>query len=125
MPELNAARRCGLVVLVLLAACSRSETVPRGVAVGDARHGARLISATGCGACHTIPGISGAHGLVGPPLTAMGRRTMVAGLLPNTPENLVHWLRAPQSVAPGNAMPDMGLDDRDAHDIAAYLYSLR
>ena len=55
----------------------------------------------------------------------MAERTIIAGMLPNTPGNMIHWLEAPQSVVPGNAMPNMELDDHDARDIAAYLYSLR
>ena len=63
--------------------------------------------------------------MVGPPLVGWARRTMVAGYLPNTPDQLVRWITAPQSVAPGNAMPNLGVTDRDARDIAAYLYTLR
>ena len=71
-----------------------------------------------------IPGIDNARGLVGPPLDHMGRRIFIAGLLRNTPDNLVSWLRDPQAVVPGNAMPDMGLSDEQARDITAYLYTL-
>ena len=46
-------------------------------------------------------------------------------MLRNNPENLVTWLRDPQQVVPGNAMPDLGLTDQQARDIAAYLYKLR
>ncbi|HEY1433445.1 MAG TPA: c-type cytochrome, partial [Stellaceae bacterium] len=77
------------------------------------------------GSCHTIPGIREARGRVGPPLDNIGERTIVAGLLPNTPDNLMRWLETPQSVVPGNAMPNMGLSDHDARDVAAYLYTLR
>lgn len=93
--------------------------------VGNPKHGAKLIAHEGCGTCHTIPGIEGADGLVGPPLNTIGKRMIIAGVLANTPANLIHWLMAPQSVVPGNAMPDMGLSARDAADIAAYLYTLR
>ncbi|HEY6434553.1 MAG TPA: c-type cytochrome [Acetobacteraceae bacterium] len=93
--------------------------------VGNPRRGAALIAHEGCGTCHTIPGIDGARGLVGPPLDTIGKRMIIAGVLPNTPADLIHWLMAPQSVVPGNAMPDMGLSARDAADIAAYLYTLR
>ena len=92
---------------------------------GDPDRGAQLIQSYGCGACHTIPGIEGAEGLVGPPLTMIGRRVYLAGLLRNTPENMMTWLQSPQSVVPENAMPDMGITARDARDIAAYLYKLR
>jgi cytochrome c1 len=46
---------------------------------------------------------------------------MLAGRLPNGPENLERWLRGPQAVKPGSAMPDLGVTERDARDIAAYL----
>jgi cytochrome c2 len=95
------------------------------VAVGDSRAGRQTIHDVGCGACHTIPGVRGAHGMVGPPLVSWSERTYIAGQLPNTPENLVRWLRDPRAVEPGTAMPNVGLDDRRARDVAAYLYTLR
>jgi cytochrome c oxidase assembly factor CtaG/cytochrome c2 len=91
---------------------------------GSPARGATLIGKFGCGACHTIPGINGADGLVGPPLDHMGKRVYVAGVLRNTPDNMMTWLRDPQSVVPNNAMPDVGLNERQARDIAAYLYTL-
>lgn len=111
------------LVLAALAACAPEPTA--GPVVGDAARGRDLIAARGCGACHQVPGVSGAHGLVGPPLDHMARRTIVAGVLPNTPPNLIRWIEAPQSIVPGNAMPNMELTDHDARDIAAYLYTLR
>jgi cytochrome c len=72
-----------------------------------------------------IPGIEQADGLVGPSLDHMGRRIFIAGLLRNTPDNMMTWLRSPQAVSTGNAMPDMGLDEDQARDITAYLYTLR
>lgn len=92
---------------------------------GDAGHGRQVIRDYGCGSCHTIPGIHGAEGAVGPPLYFMGRRTMIAGELPNTPENIVKWIKDPRSVEPKTAMPDLGLTDQQARDAAAYLYTLR
>lgn len=97
----------------------------RSVAGGDAHFGEVAMEKYGCGSCHTIPGVPGALGTVGPPLTAFGRRGYVAGVLPNTPENLVRWIMAPQSVLPGNAMPDMGVSPGEARSIARYLYTLR
>lgn len=92
---------------------------------GDPARGATVIGQVQCGACHEIPGIPDAHGLVGPPLEHFGRRTMVAGVLPNTPDALEHWLVDPQGVTPGNGMPATGLNDQQARDVAAYLYTLR
>ncbi len=113
----------GLTAATLAAPLAAAAQAP--ASVGNPRHGAALIAHEGCGTCHTIPGIADAHGLVGPPLATIGARTMIAGMLPNTPPNLIKWLMSPQSVVPGNAMPDMGIDARDAADIAAYLYTLR
>ncbi|HZZ88551.1 MAG TPA: c-type cytochrome [Caulobacteraceae bacterium] len=110
---------------VALAACgSRSPPIWPAFG-GDPARGAAMISRVQCGACHEIPGIADAHGLVGPPLAKFGRRTMIAGMLPNTPDALVQWLRDPQSVIPGNAMPSTNLTDQQARDVAAYLYTLR
>jgi putative membrane protein len=91
---------------------------------GDTRHGAQLIGKYGCGYCHTIPGIANARGRVGPPLTGFGDRLYVAGMLPNTRDNLAAWIRDPQRIVPGNVMPVLGVDQDEARDIAAYLHSL-
>ena len=92
---------------------------------GDPDRGAALIGKFGCGACHTIPGIDRADGLVGPPLNHMGNRVYLAGVLRNTPDNMITWLRDPQSIVPNNAMPDVGLDEQQARDVAAYLSTLQ
>jgi len=97
-------------------------TVPTG---GDADRGKALIQQFDCGSCHTIPGIRGANGLVGPPLLWFARRTFIAGILPNSPANLTTWIRAPRSIEPRTAMPTLGLSEDQAQDIAAYLYTLR
>lgn len=110
--------------LSLLAATASADPIWR-VVGGSARRGPALMEAYGCAACHTVPGIRNANGNVGPPLTRFGDRTYIAGMLRNTPENLIRWIRVPQSVVPGNAMPNMGVTDAQARDIAAYLYTLR
>ena len=92
---------------------------------GSAARGSDAIVRRDCGACHTIPGIRGAYGEVGPPLLRIGRRTFIAGRLPNSPENLQLWLHNPQNVSPGTAMPDLGLGPQEIRDISAYLYTLR
>jgi cytochrome c1 len=111
----------------LLAGCNAGQTTKAIAvgAIGNATHGKQLIAGYGCGACHMIPGVQGARGLVGPPLFYFSERTMIAGELPNTPENLIHWIEHPHDVEPKTAMPDLGLSEDQAHDIAAYLYTLR
>lgn len=91
----------------------------------ETRRGARLIQHYGCGSCHTIPGINGANGLVGPPLTHWSQRSYIAGVLPNDPNNLAFWIQHPQEVIKGVDMPDMGIKEREAAAIAAYLDSIR
>lgn len=93
--------------------------------MGNAEHGKQLMLDYGCGACHMVPGVHAARGLVGPPLFYFGERTMIAGELPNTPKNLAQWIQHPKSVEPKTAMPDLGLTEDQADDIAAYLYTLR
>lgn len=92
---------------------------------GDVARGKRAIENYGCGSCHVVPGIRTAVGAVGPPLTAFGRRSFVAGALPNTVGSLIPFIENPQSIEPGRAMPNLGVTDQDARDIAAYLYTLR
>jgi cytochrome c1 len=109
-----------------LAGCNSGEGIAETSPIGGNPHrGADLIVKSGCGLCHEIPGIIGAEGHVGPPLDHMAVRTIIAGFLPNTPENMRAWLRNPQAAVPGNAMPNMELKDDEAEDVTAYLYTLR
>lgn len=116
-----------LAASLSLAGCSGGKvTRPYNVALnGDPQHGKQLIQEYGCGACHMIPGIRAARGVVGPPLMFFARRTMIAGELPNSPANLVRWIEDPKSVEPNTPMPKLGLTDQQARDVAAYLYTLR
>lgn len=97
----------------------------KGITGGDPNAGREKIRNYGCHTCHTIPGITGADALVGPPLIHWSRRVYIAGELPNTPENLEKWIQHPPQIEPKTAMPDMGVTEQDSRDIAAYLYTLR
>jgi cytochrome c1 len=114
-----------LPLALLMAGCVEESGRVATTGGGDAERGAALIRDKGCGACHRIPGIRGADGLVGPPLDDFGRRVYVAGMLPNTRDGLVRWLLDPQAIVPGNAMPDVGLSETEAQDVARYLHELR
>jgi cytochrome c2 len=111
-----------LLLLVALAGCDVGADAP--AIAGDPALGKALIVRNGCASCHVIPGVSGADGMVGPPLTNVGRRIYIAGMLRNTPANMEAWLENPQAIVPGNVMPDMGLSRSQARDITAYLYQL-
>jgi cytochrome c2 len=91
----------------------------------DAQRGRRSLSQHACSACHRIPGVTGSDVQVGPPLAGLARRELIAGRVPNTPDHLVQWIRDPQHLKPGTAMPDLAVGERDARDIAAYLHTLR
>jgi cytochrome c1 len=92
---------------------------------GTPQRGALAIRQYGCGSCHTIPGVSGARGTVGPALAGISGRPYIAGVLTNTPSNLIRWIHHPQQVDPLTAMPDVGLTEAAARDIASYLYTLK
>jgi cytochrome c2 len=91
---------------------------------GNAIAGRVEIRKYGCNACHTISGVPGARGLVGPPLDGIRDRYYIAGELANTPTNLMQWIQHPHQVEQHTAMPEMGVTEQDSRDIAAYLYTL-
>jgi mono/diheme cytochrome c family protein len=94
------------------------------VAAGDAARGHAALSQYGCNGCHRIPGVTGAEVHVGPPLAGIARRQLIAGRIANTTDNMTLWLREPQRVDPETTMPDLGVTERDARDMAAYLATL-
>jgi len=110
---------------VLASACTRHEAERHIVDGGNAERGRGLIRAYGCGSCHTIPGIRGAIAYVGPNLDGIASRSYIAGVLPNDPENMVRWLKNPPAVDSKTAMPFLGINERDARDMAEYLYRLK
>ena len=114
-----------LVVAVAAAACRGPDEPRRPVPSGDAERGRALIQAYGCGTCHTIPGVPRARALVGPPLWGMADRGYIGGVLPNTEADMIRWLRNPPAVDPRTLMPDLGVTEGEARDIAAYLATLR
>jgi cytochrome c len=113
--------------LVLLSACSQSNAARIGQVTtgGDPHRGAAAISRYGCGSCHIIPGISGAVGLTGPPLSNIAERYYIAGVTQNTPDHMISWLKNPKAIDEKTLMPNLRVSERDAADIAAYLYTLR
>ncbi len=115
-------------LLLLLISCkSRHEQSQAQAATGGGSStlGRKLITQYGCPSCHSIPGIQGPKGVVGPPLDHIAQRTFIAGKVKNTPQNVIQWLQNPQSFDPANAMPNLGIPEKDARDIAAYLYTLK
>ena len=113
-----------LAFALLLAGCHDGDEI-RAVPGGNPDAGKLAIREYGCGACHTVPGVRGANGLAAPPLTRFARRSFIAGEASNTADNLVRWIQAPESIEPGTAMPNLGVTEAMARNMAAYLYTLR
>jgi cytochrome c len=113
------------IATLLISACTGEVNgVPEERTVPDASisQGSQLITQYGCGACHSIPGIVGADAMAAPPLDHFYQRTYIAGRLTNTLDNLINWIQNPQEIEPGTAMPDLGVSETEARDMAAYLY---
>jgi cytochrome c oxidase subunit 2 len=105
-----------------VARTSAPATVPADVA----EVGPETFTASGCPACHTIDGVEGASGVIGPNLSHFGSRTtMAAGIMQNTPENLTAWISDPQAIKPGNVMPNLHIRPRDVEVLVSYLQSLK
>jgi cytochrome c2 len=98
---------------------------------GAARRGQRpgggklALTQYACHACHPIPGITGSEVYVGAVLKGYAGRRIIARDLPGTPENLARWIRDPQEIDPHTAMPALGVGEKDARDMVAYLLTLK
>lgn len=113
-----------LILVLAVAGCGDGSAASTAALAtgGDAARGARLIRDKGCGSCHRIGGVPGATGMVGPSLEDLTARAYIAGELTNTPDNVIRWIMDPQAIAPGTVMPDLGVTEAQARDIAAHLY---
>lgn len=87
----------------------------------DWQRGRLALTQYACQSCHLIPGVTGPQTFVGPSLDGLAQRSFIAGTLPRSEANLMRWIRAPQEVKPGSTMPQLGVSERDARDMAAYL----
>jgi cytochrome c oxidase subunit 2 len=86
--------------------------------------GSQLFTQKGCVNCHAVEGVN-TYNRVGPDLSHIGSRTSIAaGMLPNTRENMIEWLRYTDTVKPGVAMPNLGLSQEEAESLTAYLETL-
>ena len=114
-------RAAAALAVLVLGGCAQPIDSP----LGDARNGQLLLRQFGCGSCHLIPGVATASGTAGPPLAGIARRAYLAGLLANTPDNMLRWIRDPQAVDAQTAMPNLSVSEAHARDMVAYLYGLR
>jgi cytochrome c1 len=114
-----------MLVLGTLGCQQESSRSPATDSSPNPDRGKTAIARYGCASCHTIPGIRGANGLVGPSLDRIASRTYIAGVLANTHDNMLRWIHDPPKVDDKTAMPDLEVTEQDARDIASYLYTLR
>lgn len=78
-----------------------------------------------CSVCHTVRGLPGNHGILGPDLThVMSRGMIAAGTLPNTTGYLAAWIENAQALKPGADMPTMALDHQQLLDVVNYVKTL-
>jgi len=116
-----------LLCALLLAACNREDKqhLRNMTGGGDPAKGKAAVIRYGCTTCHTVPGVEGPRGMVGPSLDHLASRAFIGGKIQNTPTNLIAWLQDPQSLDPNSAMPNQGITAAEAKDIAAFLYTLK
>lgn len=124
LPELNAPAYAEWVGRAPAGpSCGRTPGPP--TAATDVARGREAMHQYACSACHVIPGITSSRTHVGPPLDGIAGRQLIAGRLANTPDNMARWLMHTQEIKPGTAMPQLGVSERDARDMAAFLATLR
>lgn len=110
--------------LALALAGCEGESPTRVAATGDPGKGRIVIASLGCGVCHEIPGVPGAAGIVAPSLRDFAGRTLIGGAYVNEPAMLVSFVRDAPRLNPETGMPAMPVTEREALDVAAYLYTL-
>lgn len=90
---------------------------------GNADAGKAVFTSKGCTGCHTIEGVQGAVGTVGPNLTHIAGQQY--DKFPNDPQFLKQWVNDPQTAKPGTAMPKLGLNDQELNDVVTFLTTLK
>jgi cytochrome c oxidase subunit 2 len=94
-------------------------------ATAQERRGRAVFLSQACASCHQIRGTP-ANGDVGPDLTHLQTRTMLAaGTIPNDQAHLAGWIADPQYYKPGNKMPALQVSGSGFSDMLAYLESLK
>lgn len=118
-------------ILLLAVACNRGEgvqsakTQPTQPPIGNAERGRELIAQYGCNVCHTVPGIDGPQGSLGPTMVGMASRPTIGnGQVPKTPDSVARYIENPALLNPQSTMPALGIPTTDAKDMAAYVLTL-
>ncbi len=112
----------GVAAREVMAARQRAA-VARALTGGEPARGPALMRRYGCAGCHTIPGVPGADGQVGPDLAGLRQRVFIGGVVRNGADNLIRWITDPHALSPYTAMPVTGISQSEARDVAAFLYT--
>jgi mono/diheme cytochrome c family protein len=125
LPRLSRAEYRELSPLPESSGCLAGDFVSAAAAdaYAPAERGEIVLRQYACHACHRIDGVVGPDTNVGPALVDWRSRRFIAGTLPNTPENLVRWIVDPADVSPNTLMPDLGVTDAHARDMADFLFA--
>lgn len=121
LPDLGSAEYLELERQSRSQPCPEQQALPREVTRESSKV---MLVQYACHGCHVIEGVVGPLTRAGPPLTDWARRGYIAGVLPNTEENLVYFIREPHVAAPGTLMPDLDVPESHARQMASYLMSL-
>jgi mono/diheme cytochrome c family protein len=121
MPSMTRAEYEAMSVTGAAIACPRpARNLPY-----SAERAQTMLRQYACDNCHRIGGMVGPKTSIGPTLEDWARRKYIAGVLPNTRENLVRWIVDPQGVSPDSIMPNMEVLPMHAQDMARYLFERR
>ncbi len=96
-----------------------------------AKQGQQVFLSAGCVFCHSINGldaknINPATADLGPDLTHLSSRLMIAGAtLNNNTNNLAGWVVDTQHIKQGSDMPGMPINGQDLQNLLAFLQTLR
>jgi mono/diheme cytochrome c family protein len=114
----------GILLTAALAGCKPPPETRHDLDPVAVERGRAIVAASGCGACHQLPGVRWPQGRAGPSLMTFDGIGPIAGSLPNTPANLAAFVRNAPAAKPGTTMPAMPISRSEARDVAAYLYGI-
>jgi mono/diheme cytochrome c family protein len=120
LPALDVRRYRAVMAATADAACEASTTIPARTEGADV-----LLRQYACHSCHRMEGVVGPVVDAGPPLIDWAERAYIAGILPNTRENLARWIMDPSAVSPRTLMPNLGVAPEHARAMAEFLLTPR
>ncbi len=84
--------------------------------------GRQLFATKACVGCHALGSVGAPTALIGPNLSGIGTRKMIAsGSVVNSDENLAHWIQDPSRFKTGTKMVVPPITDAEARALVAFL----